>query len=135
MSIAWVAGVFLGSMLSLPLSALIPLSAVMLVAALLCRRKAVLLWGGLCLVVLLGGLAWYGFAVSEPNLQGFCGQRVVIEGKVVRDTEYSEGGAWMGLSVERVWVERLRPGGVREGGGVHRPGAFVQPGRCLENHR
>jgi competence protein ComEC len=104
LSIAWVAGVFLGSMLSLPLSALIPLSAVMLLAALLCRRKAVLVWGSVCLVMLLGGLAWYGLAVSVPNLQDFTGQRVVIEGKVVRDTEYSKGGAWMGLSVERVWV-------------------------------
>ncbi len=104
LSIAWVVGVFLGSMLSLPLLALIPLSAVMLAAALLWRRKAVLLWGGLCLVMLLGGLTWYDFAVSEPNLQDFSGQRVVMEGKVVRDTEYSEGGAWMGFSVERVWV-------------------------------
>jgi len=104
LSIAWIAGVFLCSMLSLPLSALILLSAVTLAAALLCRRKAVLLWGGLCLAVLLGGLAWYGFAVGEPNLQEFSGRRVVMEGKVARDTEYSEGGAWMGLSVERVWV-------------------------------
>ena len=63
-----------------------------------------LLWGGLCLVTLLGGLTWYDFAVSEPNVQDFSGQRAVIEGKVVRDTEYSEGGAWMGFSVQRVWV-------------------------------
>ena len=87
LSIAWVVGVFLGSILSLPLLALIPLLAVMLAVAFLWRRKAVLLWGGLCVVTLLGGLSWYDFAVSRPDLQDYSGQRVVIEGEVVRGTE------------------------------------------------
>ena len=104
LSIAWVVGAFLGSMMSPPLLTLIPLSAVMLAVALLWRRKAVLLWGGLCLVTLVIGVTWYDFAVSEPNLQDFSSQRVVLEGKVVRDTEYTEGGAWMGFSVRRVRV-------------------------------
>ncbi len=104
LSIAWVVGVYLGSLVSPPTRALILVSALLLVAALLCRRRAVLLWGGLCLVTLLGGLAWYDFAVSEPNLQDFSGQRVVIEGKVVRDTQYSDGGAWLGFSAERIYV-------------------------------
>ena len=55
-------------------------------------------------MILLGGLAWYDFAVSEPNLQDFSGQRVVMEGKVVRDTQYSDGGAWFGFSAERLSV-------------------------------
>ena len=88
LSIAWVVGAYMGSLVSPPTRALILVSALLLVAVLLWRRKAVLLWGGLCLATLLGGLAWYDFAVSEPNLQDFSGQRVVIEGKVVRDTQY-----------------------------------------------
>ena len=104
LSVAWVIGVYLGSLVSPPLYVLILASAFMLVATLLWRRKAVLLWGGLCLVTLWGGLAWYDLAVSDANLQDFSGQRVVIEGKVIRDTQYSEGGAWLGLAAERVWV-------------------------------
>jgi len=79
LSIAWVAGVFLGSMLSLPLSAIIPLSAVVLQQRCAPKERDTAL-GGLCLAVLLGGLGWYGLAVSDPNLQDFSGQRVVIEG-------------------------------------------------------
>jgi competence protein ComEC len=104
LSVAWIVGVYLGSLMSPPLYALILVSALLLAVAVLWRRKAILLWGGLCLAVLLGGLAWYQVAVSEPNLQDFAGQRVVIEGKVVRDTEYSEGGAWFGFSAERLSV-------------------------------
>jgi hypothetical protein len=69
LSIAWVVGGYLGSLVSPPAYALIPVSVLLLVAVLLCRRKAVLLWGGLGLLTLLGGLAWYDLAVSEPNLQ------------------------------------------------------------------
>ena len=104
LSVAWVVGVLLGSMVSLPLLAPVLLSAVTLAVVLWRRRKGLFLWGGLSLVTLLSGLNWYDVAVSEPNLQDFSGQRVVMEGEVSRDTQYSGGGAWMGVSVKRVWV-------------------------------
>ena len=105
MSIAWVIGVFAGSMVSLPLPVLVPLSAAMLGTALLWRSKAVVLWGGLCGVALAGGLAWYGFAVSEPSLRDSSGQTVVIEGEVAQDPHYGDYGSWFSLSAERLYAD------------------------------
>ncbi|MBN2098897.1 MAG: DNA internalization-related competence protein ComEC/Rec2 [Dehalococcoidia bacterium] len=102
MSIAWVVGVFLGSMVALPPLVVVPLSAVVLAAAILWRRKVALLWGGLCLVTLLGGLAWYHFAVNEPSLGDSGGRIVVLEGEVVQDPRYGDGGSWFSFSAERL---------------------------------
>ena len=103
-SIAWVVGVYLGSLVSLPPYALVLACIPVLLIALLWRRKTMVLWGGLCLAILFGGVVWYGLSVSEPNVQEFSGRKVVIEGKVVRDSQYSDYGAWFGLSAERVCV-------------------------------
>ncbi|MDM8001055.1 MAG: DNA internalization-related competence protein ComEC/Rec2 [Dehalococcoidia bacterium] len=104
LSIAWVVGVFLGSVFSLSLPVVIPLWVLALAAAIIWRRRAACLWGGLCVVTLLGGVTWYQVAVSEPNLQDFSGQRVIVDCRVVRDTQYRDGGAWIGVSAKRVQV-------------------------------
>lgn len=102
--IAWVLGVFVGSIVSLPLLALVPIPAFMLAAALLWRRKTVVLWGGLCAAALTGGLAWYGLAVSEPSLRDSGGRTVVLEGEVAQDPHYGDRGSWFSLSGARLYA-------------------------------
>jgi competence protein ComEC len=104
-SIAWIVGVCLGSLISPPLFAVVAVSAVLLALAFICRRKSVLLWGGVWLAVFVSGMGWYQLAVDEPDLQEFSGQTMVMEGKVVRDTQYSDGGAWLGFSAQRVLAD------------------------------
>lgn len=105
LSIAWVVGIFLGSLVSPPLYVLMAASVLALMAAVMWRKKAVVLWGGLSLVILLGGLAWYNSAVNEPSLRACDGRIVVIEGEVVRDTQYGDGGAWFGFSAQRLCLD------------------------------
>lgn len=100
--LAWVAGVYLGSLARVPFPVLVGITVPVLGAALLCRRRAGWMRAGLCLAVLTAGMAWYPVRVSPPTLQGFSGRAVVMEGEVVRGTEYSDGGAWLGFSAQRV---------------------------------
>jgi len=59
LSIAWVVGVYLGSLLFPPPYVLIPASVLALLTAVLWRSRAVVLWGGLCVAALMG-LSWVG---------------------------------------------------------------------------
>ena len=55
-SIAWVGGAYLGSLVSPPLYAFLLAFVLGSVIALLWRRKSAFLWAGLCLIVLFGGI-------------------------------------------------------------------------------
>jgi len=77
LSLAWVAGIYIGSLVSLPLYAF-PLAFIpSLIVALLWHKRPAFLWGGLCLIVLFSGIGCYQWRVSEPTLQSFNGQGVV----------------------------------------------------------
>jgi competence protein ComEC len=104
LSFAWVVGVYLGSLLFPPPYVLIAASVLALLTAVLWRRRALVLWGGLCAAVLIGGLAWHHFAVSEPTLRDSGGQTVVIEGEVAQDPHYGDYGSWFSLSAEHLYA-------------------------------
>lgn len=89
LSLAWVAGIYLGSLFSLPLYAFLSAFILPLIVALLWHKRQAFLWGGLCLIVLFSGIGCYQWTVSEPTLQSFNDQGIVkIRGEVDRDPEF-----------------------------------------------
>ena len=106
LSIAWVAGIYLGSLVSPPLYILFPAFALSLLVALLWRKKSVLLWLGLCLVALLGGIACYQWKIDEPTIQSFNDSGVVeVRGEVMRDPELNGDTARIVFSAQEVMVD------------------------------
>jgi competence protein ComEC len=102
-SVAWVGGVYLGSLVSPPLYAFISVFVFSLLIALLWRRKPVFLWTGLCLIVLFAGIGCYHWRVSEATVQSFNDSgNVEIKGEVVRDPEFESGTARLSLSVREI---------------------------------
>lgn len=107
--LAWVAGVCLGSVASLSAwtagliaaAALAAVAGVTLAAATRGRRTGWLM-AGLCLASLVVGVAWWGVRVHPANIGQYAGRTVLVEGEVVRGTEYGGAGAWLGVSARRV---------------------------------
>ena len=107
LSIAWVAGIYVGSLVSPPFYVLLAALIPCLLFAFLWRKKQALLWGGLCLIALLGGVGCYQWRVSEPNLQSFNDRGRVEEiiGKVERDPEFEGGFSRLSLSAQEIKVD------------------------------
>ena len=106
LSIAWVAGIYLGSLVSPPLYILFPAFALSLLVALLWRKKSVILWLGLCLVALLGGIECYQWKIDQPTIQSFNDSGVVeVRGEVIRDPEPSGDTATLVFSAQEVMVD------------------------------
>lgn len=105
LSVAWVMGVYLGSVVSLPLRSVLGMAAVLLGAALLCRRRPGLVQAALCVAVLVAGIGWYPLRVHPSRLAELAGRPVVMEGRVVRGTEYGQGGAWLWFEAQRVTAD------------------------------
>jgi len=99
-SVAWIAGIYLGSLVFLPIYATLSALVLLAVMAFLCRRRAVLLWSALCLVAVLGGIACYQWRVNEPTLpeRGFA----EIQAEVERDPELDGGKATLRLTAHKI---------------------------------
>ncbi len=102
LSVTWVLGVYIGSLAAIRLPFLVGAAGLVVGVGLLVRRRPGWLHGCLCLAAVVAGMSWYQVKVHSPSLEEAMGQTVVMEGKVVRGTEYSEGGAWLYFSAERV---------------------------------
>ncbi|MBM4443842.1 MAG: DNA internalization-related competence protein ComEC/Rec2 [Chloroflexi bacterium] len=104
---AWILGIYLGSLSLSPLwLVLLSLCPIPLLALLAWRGRTAALWGGLCLIVLLGGIGWYQWRATESTLEVFNNRGVVtVRGEVVRDPEVDDGLARITLAAERVWAD------------------------------
>ncbi len=106
LSVAWVMGVHLGSIVPLPLPFFLGTAALLSGAGLLLRRRRPGWMGiALSLAVLGAGMAWYPLRVHPPGLAELAGRFMVMEGKVARGTEYGQGGAWLWFEAQRVTVD------------------------------
>jgi competence protein ComEC len=105
LSLAWVAGIYIGSLVSLPLYAFLSAFILSLIVALLWHKRQAFLWGGLCLIVLFSSIGCYQWRVSEPTLQSFNDQGVEIRGEVDRDTEFEGTTSRLSLSAKEIRIE------------------------------
>jgi competence protein ComEC len=106
LSLAWVAGIYIGSLVSLPLYAFLVAFIPSLIVALLWHKRPAFLWGGLCLIVLFSAIGCYQWRVSEPTLQPFNDQgRVEIKGEVDRDPEFEGATSRLSLSAQEIKID------------------------------
>ena len=106
LSLAWIAGIYIGSLVSLPLYALLPALTVSLIVALLWRKRRAFLWGGLCLVVLFSGIGCYQWRTSEPTFSSYSEQGTIeIKGVVDRDSEFEVGFSRLSLLAQEIKVD------------------------------
>jgi competence protein ComEC len=106
LSLAWVAGIYIGSLVSLPLYAFLSAFILSSIVALLWHKRPAFLWGGLCLIVLFGGISCYQWRVSESTLQYFNDQGIVaIRGEVDRDPEFEGTTSRLSLSAKEIRVK------------------------------
>ena len=107
LSLAWITGIYIGSLVSPPLYAFLLALIFFLTIILLWRKNLAFLWGGLCLIVLLGAIICYQWRISEPTLPlyltSYEEQGVVeIKGVVARDPEYEDGFSRLSLSAKEI---------------------------------
>ena len=106
LSLAWVAGIYIGSLVSPPLYAFLLALILSLTIALLWRKRRVFLWGGLCLIVLFSGIGFYQWKISEPTLQSFNNQGIVeLRGKVDRDPQFDYETSKLSLSAQEIKID------------------------------
>ena len=106
LSLSWILGIYLGSLTPSPLYySLISGFLLVLFLAVLWRGKGLAFWGGLCLVVLLGGIGCYQWRASEPTLEAFNDRGVVeMRGEVVRDPVSAGGVTKLTFSAQEIRV-------------------------------
>jgi competence protein ComEC len=105
LSIAWVGGAYLGSLVSPPLYAFLSAFIFGSLIALLWRRNPAFLWTGLCLIVLFGGIGCYHWKVSDATIQSFNDSgKVEIKGEVVGDPELESDTARLSLSAREIKI-------------------------------
>lgn len=73
LSLAWVLGIYLGLQFDLPWNAISILLAISAIFTVLFYRNKVLLWGGLCLVLLFGGILRFDSVPVGDDLQAYRG--------------------------------------------------------------
>jgi competence protein ComEC len=106
LSLAWVAGIYIGSLVSLPLYAFLSAFIPSLIVALLWHKRPAFLWGGLCLIVLFSAIGCYQWRVTEPTLQSFNDQgSVEIKGEVDRDPEFEGATSRLSLSAQEIKID------------------------------
>jgi competence protein ComEC len=109
LSLAWVIGVYLGSKvtphpLAIGFAFILPPLLI-----LFWHKKQACLWGGLCLIVFLGGLLRFPYANTGPDLQLYNDQGIVeIRGTVGRDPEFEGRTAKICLSAQEIKVDGRR---------------------------
>ncbi|MBT4510850.1 MAG: DUF4131 domain-containing protein, partial [Chloroflexi bacterium] len=73
LSLAWVVGIYLGSRFDFPWAPLTILLAVSSFLTILSYRKKALFWGGLCLLLLLGGILRFHTVPEGDGLEIYRG--------------------------------------------------------------
>lgn len=103
LSCAWIAGILLGTGLSLPPYAVLTALGIPFLLILLGRNKRACLWGGLGLLFVLGGLLRLQFANSDSTLPLYNDQgRVEIEGTISRDPELESSFTKLRLTTQKI---------------------------------
>lgn len=106
LSLSWIIGIYLGSLTLSPLC--LSLVSAFLVASLVVlawHGRNIALWGGLCFVVLLGGVGCYQWRVNEPTLEAFNNRGFVeVRGEVVKDPDFDDGVAKIAFSAQEIWA-------------------------------
>jgi len=103
LSIAWVAGIYFGSLLSLSFYAFLLVFFFALFVAVLYRRRQAFLWMSLCLLALFGGIACYQWKTAEPTLHpSEHSGEVAIIGEVDRDPELQASTARLSLDARKI---------------------------------
>jgi len=106
LSIAWVVGIYIGSLVSPPLYAFLLAFISSLVIVLLWRKRQAFIWAALCLIVLFGGIGCYQWRVSEPTIQDYSGRGTVeLRGEVQRDPEFEGSAARLRLSAHEIRID------------------------------
>ena len=89
LSIAWIIGVCLGSITSIPWVLLLIMSGGALAVALLLRRRKTLLWAALCLFVLPLGAGCFSWRVGPPTVVALNDEGpAIIRGEVAKDATF-----------------------------------------------
>ncbi len=105
LSIAFVAGIYLGSRLFLPLEVALPLIFAAFLLALILRRKQAFLLCGLCLAIFLcGGLRFQAVPTGD-ELQQYRWQTVEVIGVVDEEPEPRDSSTTFHLSAREIGVE------------------------------
>ncbi len=105
-SVSWIVGVYLGSLVSLPLYLLLLISSAALILALSFRRKKVILWAALCLVVLMLGIACFAWRTGPPSVVSLNDRGpLTVKGQVIQDPRFHDRTASLSLSIQQAFIE------------------------------
>jgi len=102
----WIAGIYCGSLVQLPLHVWLSLGILPALIALAWRRLNPVIWATVCLLAFLGGIAWYNAQSADPTLHpGNYSGPVEVVGEVDRDPELLASAASLSLEVTRIREE------------------------------
>ncbi|MFC1925354.1 ComEC/Rec2 family competence protein [Chloroflexota bacterium] len=108
LSVAWVAGIYIGSLFSLPLYAFLIALPLSLTVLLFRRKKQVILWGGLGIIVLLAAIGCYQWRTGDPTLPHYDAAAISeLRGIVSADPEFDDGYSRLSLSAKEVNLDNL----------------------------
>jgi len=104
LSLSFVLGIYLGSRLAIPWSTVAILLAVFLIFIILFHRRRALLWAGLCLILLLGGILRFQSVPIGDELQGYRGT-FILRGVVAADPDVREWGTILRLETTEIKLD------------------------------
>jgi competence protein ComEC len=104
LSLAFVLGIYLGSRLAIHWSTVAILLGISLLCTLLFHRQRALLWGGLCLILLLGGILRFQSVPTGDELQGYRGS-FELRGVVAADPDVRERATILRLEVREIKLD------------------------------
>jgi competence protein ComEC len=106
LSIAWVIGIYLGSLFAPPLYVFLSALVLPILLILLGQKRQAFLWGGICFIFLLGGLLRFQYSIPENTLQSYNDQGIaVIRGEVERDPSYGGRTSILRLSAHEIKID------------------------------
>jgi competence protein ComEC len=105
-SLAWLIGIYLGSLIAPPLYAFLIAFILPLLLILLWRKKTAVLWAGIALIIFLGGVLNYQLIVKEPTLPNYYHHGVVeLRGTVEKDPEFERGTQSFCFAVQELNID------------------------------
>jgi competence protein ComEC len=104
LSLAFVLGIYLGSRLTIPWGTVAILLGVSLVFTILFHRRRALLWGGFCLIFLLGGILRFQSVPIGDELQRYRGS-FELRGVVAADPDVREHATILRLEVREIKID------------------------------
>jgi len=104
LSLSLVLGIYLGSRFAFPWSTVAILLAVSLLFTILFHRRRALLWSGLCLILLLGGILRFQFVPIGDELQRYRGS-FELRGVVAADPDVREHATILRLEITEIKLD------------------------------